>query len=216
MGPWPCLCGNKASKLIYLCHLYSGVVGVWSSFLSERTCRVVRVRSGRFALFSCAVALLPSLAYAADTAAGTLVGTDGAPHGSIQVTDAPKGVLLRVEAKGLTPGWHGMHFHDKGSCEAPKFTSAGPHVHATTPVVHGLLNSNANDDGDLPNIFVAADGTATVELYSSLVALNTSKERPALLDSDGSALVIHAHPDDYQSQPIGGAGDRVACAVIKP
>jgi Cu-Zn family superoxide dismutase len=35
------------------------------------------------------------------------------------------------------------------------------------------------------------------------------------MDADGAALVIHANPDDYRSQPIGGAGDRVACAVIR-
>lgn len=176
---------------------------------------MVMLHSKPLILLACAMAILPSLAHAADTASGTLLGTDGTAHGTVQVTDAPKGVILRVEAKGLTPGWHGMHFHDKGTCEGPKFTSAGPHVHAVTPVVHGLLNSNANDAGDLPNIFVGADGTATVELFSPLVALKASKDKPALLDADGSSLVIHAHPDDYQSQPIGGAGDRVACAVIK-
>lgn len=176
---------------------------------------MVRVHPKHLALFACTMALLPSLAHAADTASGSLVGTDGASHGTIQVTDVPKGVLLRVEAKGLTPGWHGMHFHEKGTCEAPKFTTAGPHVHASTPVVHGLLNPNANDAGDLTNVYVGADGTATVELFSPLVSLKPGKGVPALLDADGSALVIHAHPDDYQSQPIGGAGDRVACAVIK-
>jgi Cu-Zn family superoxide dismutase len=35
------------------------------------------------------------------------------------------------------------------------------------------------------------------------------------MDADGSAVVIHASPDDYKSQPSGGAGDRVACAVIR-
>lgn len=176
---------------------------------------MVKISTKHFVLFTCAMAMLPSLAHAADVASGSLIGTDGTPHGTITVTEAPKGVVLRVEAKGLTPGWHGMHFHDKAACEGPKFTSAGPHVHATTPVVHGLLNANANDAGDLTNVFVGSDGTATVELFSPLVSLKAGKDKPALLDADGSSLVIHAHPDDYQSQPIGGAGDRVACAVIK-
>lgn len=81
--------------------------------------------------------------------------------------------------------------------------------------MHGLLHEGANDAGDLPNLYVAADGTATVELYSSLVSLNAGGKHPALLDADGSSVVIHANPDDYTTQPIGGAGDRVACAVIK-
>ncbi|GBR00564.1 superoxide dismutase family protein [Asaia lannensis] len=153
-------------------------------------------------------------AHAAETATGTLLGTDGKPHGTITVTDAPKGVLLRVVAEGLPPGWHGMHFHEKGNCTPPKFISAGGHVHAVTPVVHGLLSPNATDSGDLPNLYVAGDGSATVELYSTLVSLHGAQGRPALEDADGSALVIHTSPDDYKTQPIGGAGARIACAVI--
>lgn len=177
-------------------------------------------RIRQFALLACGVAAfsapgLHARAHAADTAAGNLLGTDGAPHGNVQVTAAPHGVLLRITAQGLTPGWHGMHFHEKGNCEAPKFTSAGAHVHAATPVVHGLLNADANDAGDLPNLFVGPDGKATVEMYSTLVTLNGTDGHPAVLDADGTSLVIHAKPDDYHSQPIGGAGDRVACAVLR-
>ncbi|MBO1324288.1 superoxide dismutase family protein [Acetobacter sp. TBRC 12305] len=171
-------------------------------------------RNGSIVALACGLALLPSLGLAADTATASLTGADGKDLGTVHVTDAPKGVLLHIEAKGLTPGWHGMHFHEKGVCEAPKFTSAGAHVHTTKPVVHGLLNANANDEGDLPNLFVAADGSATVEVYSTLVSLKGEGSRPALLDADGAALVIHAKPDDYQSQPIGGSGDRIACGVI--
>jgi len=55
-----------------------------------------------------------------------------------------------------------------------------------------------------------------VELYSQLVVLRpgTSTTVPALLDADGSAIVIHANPDDHMTQPIGGAGARVACGAI--
>jgi Cu-Zn family superoxide dismutase len=156
-----------------------------------------------------AAAFLPALA-----ASGDLKGPDGAAHGTVTVTAAPKGVLLRIEAKGLTPGWHGVHFHEKGACSDAKFTSAGAHVHSASPVVHGLLNPQANDAGDLPNIRAGADGTATAELYSTLVSLSGGPA-PALMDADGSAVVIHASPDDHKSQPIGGAVGLVACAVIR-
>jgi Cu-Zn family superoxide dismutase len=145
-----------------------------------------------------------------------VAGPEGARYGTINVTEAPKGVLLHLELKGLPPGWHGMHFHEKGDCADPKFMNAGAHVHAATPVVHGLLKEGANDLGDLPNLYVASDGTVTAEFYSTLVSLSSEgSQRPALLDSDGSALVIHASPDDYTTQPIGGAGARIACAVLK-
>ena len=164
-----------------------------------------------------AVLVLPASAYAAETASGTLIGSDGSAHGTVQVTAAPKGVILRIQAQGLAPGWHGTHFHEKGECTPPKFTSAGVHVHSVMPMVHGLLNDKANDAGDLPNIFVNADGTATVELYSTMVSLKPGggERVPLLKTADGASLVIHANPDDYQTQPIGGSGDRIACAVLR-
>ena len=80
--------------------------------------------------------------------------------------------------------------------------------------LHGLLNPDGNEAGDLPNLYVAADGTGTAELFSGYVSLSGKSTRPALMDTDGSALVIHASPDDHKTQPIGGAGARVACGVI--
>ena len=150
-----------------------------------------------------------------DTLTGKLAGPDGADLGTVTLKPAPNGVILRVEAKGLTPGWHAMHFHEKASCSDEKFASAGGHVHNMTPVTHGLMNAEANDAGDLPNIYAHADGTATAEVYSTLVAAHTGGKLPALMDADGSSVVIHAMPDDYTSQPIGGAGVRIACAAIQ-
>ena len=75
--------------------------------------------------------------------------------------------------------------------------------------MHGLLNPKANETGDLPNLFADAHGVAMTEAYSGLITLQ------ALMDADGSAVVIHASPDDQMSQPIGGAGARVACAAIR-
>lgn len=163
-----------------------------------------------------AAASLASSALAAPASrTSDLTGAGGKTIGSVTVTGAPGGVILRVAASGLTPGWHGAHFHEKGDCSDAAFKNSGGHIHTTMPVVHGLLNPGGNDSGDLPNIFVGADGKAQVELYSTLVRLAATDAHPALLDADGSALVIHASPDDYTTQPIGGAGARVACAVIR-
>ena len=80
---------------------------------------------------------------------------------------------------------------------------------------HGLLNPKGPDMGDLPNLYVGADGTGQAQAFSTLVSWKGAGGRPALADADGSALVVHANADDGKTQPIGGAGDRVACAVIK-
>lgn len=144
-----------------------------------------------------------------------LKGPAGAKLGTVSVTEAPGGVIVRIAASGLTPGWHGAHFHEKGDCSDAAFKKSGGHVHGVAPAVHGLLNPALNESGDLPNIFAASDGKANAELYSTFVSLSGTGSRASLLDADGSALVIHAGSDDYSSQPIGGAGDRVACAVLK-
>jgi len=144
---------------------------------------------------------------------------DGTSIGTLSLTAAPTGVLLQVDiTKGLTPGWHGMHFHQTGDCSDPKFMTSGGHMnHAESKKPHGLLNPDGPDFGDLINLYVAADGSAHAQGFSARVRLDAGSSTPeqVLRDADGSALVIHANPDDHVSQPIGGAGGRVACAVIK-
>lgn len=154
---------------------------------------------------------------AAMTRTVMLKGTGGAPAGMATLTDAPNGVILHVEATGLAPGWHAIHVHEKGDCSDAAFKMAGGHVHAmgATPAVHGLLVADATDQGDLPNIHADADGRAMAEIFAPMVALRDGTGRANLLDTDGSAIVIHATQDDYRTQPIGGAGARVACGVIR-
>ena len=156
-------------------------------------------------------AALVATAAVAQPAATTadLKNSIGATIGKVTLTAAPNGVLMRVEAKGLTPGWHGLHVHEKADCSKSDFTSAGAHVHGSAAAVHGLLNPAANDLGDLPNVRAGTDGVVAAEVFSSLVTLDKLK------DADGSAVVIHATPDDHMAQPLGGAGPRVACAEIK-
>ena len=78
---------------------------------------------------------------------------------------------------------------------------------------HGFLHPEGPHAGNLPNLVVGSNGTANVELYTNLVTL--SEGNAALLDQDGTTLIIHENEDDHLTQPIGGAGGRVACGVIK-
>jgi Cu-Zn family superoxide dismutase len=154
------------------------------------------------------------LTVAIPDATATLKGPSGAALGSAMFWEGPRGLVIRIQVDGLTPGWHGLHFHEKGDCGSADFKSAGGHVHDMAAAVHGLLNSQGNEAGDLPNLYVGPDGSGTVELFSAFVSLKGAPGRVALLDADGAALVIHAADDDYTSQPIGNAGARVACGVI--
>ncbi|HAL05776.1 MAG TPA: superoxide dismutase family protein [Brevundimonas sp.] len=149
------------------------------------------------------------------TAQVAIINGQGAETGKATLTQGATGLLIKVEATGLTPGWHGIHIHATGQCEAP-FTSAGAHInHGDPKQPHGLLNADGPDDGDLPNVFADAKGAVNAEVFTTRARLADAGPGQWLLDDDGSALVIHANADDHSSQPIGGAGDRVACAVIK-
>lgn len=143
-----------------------------------------------------------------------LIDNAGQDAGTVTLKQGRTGLLLEVDAKGLTPGWHGIHIHAVGTCES-NFTSAGAHInHAENAAPHGLLNSAGPDDGDLPNIFAHADGTAKAQLFTTRARTASEGNGQWLLDANGSAIVIHASGDDHTSQPIGGAGARVACGEI--
>jgi Cu-Zn family superoxide dismutase len=142
--------------------------------------------------------------------------------GDATLTEAPHGVLLRIEAKGLTPGWHGLHFHEKGDCGAPDFKSAGAHVHTTTAVVHGLLNPDGNDNGDLPNLFAAADGSARPNCSRPGVAERRGRPpRPArrrrLLDRHPRQPRRLQDPADRRRRRAGGVrGGEVGAILPSP
>jgi Cu-Zn family superoxide dismutase len=170
----------------------------------------------RVAALSAFAALSFAAAAQAAEATAAFKATGGADAGSAAFTDGPTGVLMRLELKGLKPGWHAVHFHAKGDCSDAAFQSAGGHInHPTAAKQHGLLNPQGPDFGDLPNVFAASDGTVKAEVFSSLVSLGGEGGRPALRDADGSAVVVHENADDGTTQPIGGAGARVACAVVR-
>lgn len=144
-----------------------------------------------------------------------IVGETGSTIGTATLTQGPQGVMIRVEigAGGLPEGWHGMHLHQVGDCSDPgKFTNSGGHV-GKVEGGHGLFNPKGPEAGDLPNVYAQADGSVKAEVFTTFVSLAQGPK--ALMDSDGSALIFHAGPDDGLTQPIGGAGARLACAAIR-
>ncbi len=146
------------------------------------------------------------------------VDAGGADSGGARLWETPRGVFIALNVTGaISPGWHGIHFHEHGDCSGPSFTSAGAHA-GRGDGRHGLLNAAGPEAGDLPNFLVAETVTPSAELFSPLVTLSAvpADGRVALRDADGAALVIHANADDQLSQPIGGAGNRIFCAIIPP
>jgi Cu-Zn family superoxide dismutase len=156
----------------------------------------------------------PSTPVPEPVATAALKATDGSDAGIVTAYRGPLGILLRVEGRGWPAGWHGVHLHSVGRCDTPGFTSAGAHVNHTEARPHGLLNAAGGPDlGDLQNIWAGADGTANAEVY--LAGSGLGMRGMDLLDSDGLSFLVHANADDHISQPIGGAGARIACGVFE-
>jgi len=151
-----------------------------------------------------------SPALAVDKASAVLKDKDGKEVGKVELTDTPSGVLMRLTLDGVPPGDHAVHVHTVGKCEPPDFKSAGPHFNPDD-TKHGLMNAEGPHAGDMPNLHVPEGGKLTVEVLNEMVTLDA---KPALLDDDGSAIVVHATSDDYQTDPAGNAGDRIACGVV--
>lgn len=157
------------------------------------------------------VAPMPDDAFA-DSARANMVDTRGVGIGAVILTVEGEGVTLRGALIGLPPGEHGFHIHQTGSCEPPAFESAGDHLGAGE-AAHGFDAPGGPHAGDLRNLTVADDSTATVDQATDGVTLSDGGVE--LLDDDGAAIVIHAQPDDYATQPSGASGDRIACGVIE-
>jgi len=141
-----------------------------------------------------------------------LINALGAPVGTVRVLPTPAGLDFRIDASGLPPGVHGIHVHAVGHCDPPDFTTAGAHWNPANRK-HGFENPQGHHAGDLPNVTVGPNGV----LHTSVLLPNgPAGTAGALTDVDGAALVIHAGPDDYRTDPSGNSGGRIACAVIAP
>jgi len=167
--------------------------------------------------------LLESLGSVEETnAAGKFITPTGEEVGYVTFTQTPNGsVLMRVDVKGLPQGWHGIHLHQVANCSdgSAGFKASGSHVDPDNNA-HGLLNPDGPERADIPNIYAHSDGRATAEILRTGLSLFASEENAAingpfpLLDNDGFAVIIHKNRDDHITQPIGGAGARIACASI--
>ena len=145
---------------------------------------------------------------ATDTAVAVVHPTEGNEvRGTVTFSAEPDGMRIAVNLTGLTPGEHGFHIHQRGDCSAPDGTSAGGH-YDPFDAPHGAPDSETRHVGDLGNLTADARGVATAELLDPLVALNGAAS------VIGRAVIVHAQPDDFTTQPTGAAGPRQACGVI--
>lgn len=120
------------------------------------------------------------------------------------------GVAITGQVNGLAPNSeHGFHVHENGDCSAPDATSAGGHFNPAG-ASHGQVGSGEHHVGDTNNI--VADDTGVAMVDTRLEGATLADGAPSdILDL---AVIVHADPDDYATQPTGNAGARLACGVI--
>ena len=137
----------------------------------------------------------------------------GESIGTITVSSGPYGTIFTPDLTGLPPGLHGFHVHQNPSCSAgeqdgkkvPGLAAGGHYDPAGTgkhlgPYEDGHL-------GDLPALYVDAEGKATLPVLAPRIKIS---------DLKGRAFIIHAGGDNYSDypKPLGGGGARIACGVV--
>lgn len=158
---------------------------------------------------------------------------------TVRVTTTEDGkTRVRVSGSGLTNGFHGFHVHTAGQCDPAATDSSGNPVPFFTAGGHfntDPTKSHGSHTGDLPPLYAAEDGTIAL-------GFKTDRFRPKdLMDADGSAIVIHASPDnlghvpgttstgaeryhshvddvlgaDTATKATGDAGSRFGCGVLQ-
>jgi superoxide dismutase, Cu-Zn family len=176
-----------------------------------RTLRVCLVAAAAYA----AVAATSAPAAETTTVPMTLVDArgQGAAVGEIVLSESHDGLVLTPRLRGLPPGLHGFHVHEHPSCAPAEkdgtkvpAQAAGAHYDPQGSGKHGLPWGDGHL-GDLPALYVAADGTATYPVFAP---------RLKLKDVSGRSLMVHAGGDNHSDhpQPLGGGGGRIACGVI--
>jgi Cu-Zn family superoxide dismutase len=118
-------------------------------------------------------------------------------------------VRVVIFVEGLKPGQeHGLHIHEKGDCSSGDGMSAGGHFNPHGKP-HGHPKSSERHAGDLPSLSANKQGRAKVQ-----VEVDGLTVAPGPASVVGRAVIVHADPDDYKTQPTGNAGARLACGVI--
>ncbi|MYM28653.1 superoxide dismutase family protein [Duganella sp. CY15W] len=149
---------------------------------------------------------------AATTAEAELKPTQGNNvSGTVRFAQQDGKLTIDADVKGLTPGVHGFHLHEKGDCSAPDGTSAGGHFNPGSQQ-HGDPAHAMHHGGDFGNL--TADASGNAKLHLVVPTSQISLDAGAAGNVVGRGLIVHADADDFMTQPTGNSGKRLACGVV--
>ena len=148
----------------------------------------------------------------AATARAVIQGTKEGSEllGSAEFQDSDEGLRAQINVSGASPGLHGIHIHEKGSCE-DQGNAAGGHFNPDG-VKHGFLTTDGLKSahaGDFGNIEINETGEGS--LFLVVPGLTIKEGKYAV---QGHAVILHEKQDDF-GQPTGNAGSRAGCGIIK-
>jgi len=168
------------------------------------------VQMHRTLSISALIALASPLA-AQDKQEVEFINAEGDEIGAATLLGTPAGLLIELDLSALPPDtWNGFHIHETGECDAQEgFKSAGGHF-SISGTEHGFFLQDGPHAGDMPNQYVNAEGKLKAQVLNSQAFLGGELDNVS-----GRALILHGGVDDYESQPSGDAGERIACAVIE-
>jgi Cu-Zn family superoxide dismutase len=130
--------------------------------------------------------------------------------GNVTFTEKNGEVFMKASVAGLSAGNHAIHIHAIGDCSAENGKSAGGHWNPTDKN-HGKWMEEPFHTGDIGNIVADKEGKGTIVRTTDLWCIDCDDDKKNIL---GKAIIIHAGPDDFSSQPSGAAGPRVGCGEI--
>ena len=119
-------------------------------------------------------------------------------------------VSFTANIKGLKPGEHAIHIHEKADCSANDGSSAGGHWNPTYKN-HGKWGGGDYHKGDIGNFTANKNGNGSISLTTDEWCIDCDDNTKNII---GKSLIVHDKPDDFISQPSGNAGARVACSAI--
>lgn len=158
-----------------------------------------------FAPLFATLAITP--ANSAEPLSTDFINSKGETIGKATLKEIHNGTLISLDIK-LPEGAHAIHIHETSKCDAPDFKTAGNHFNPTKKK-HGVASKEGFHAGDLPNLYVEPSGHIKTEIFS--YSLNLEGKHSI----HNAAIIIHEKADDYNSDPSGNAGARIACAAIK-